>query len=117
MIEETPPKCATVSLNPATTVPTEAMLDQDAPEDLDEEGVSVLLKKELIEEVANQLNLPKGKVRPIAEALLASIGTALEEGRSFKLPPLGRARVIKKQDVNGTVALALKLRRPQQDQS
>nr|WP_317054954.1 HU family DNA-binding protein [Roseovarius sp. W115] len=47
-------------------------------------------RKELVEEVSRRAELPKHKVKPVVEAMIAVMGEAVAEGRTMNLQPLGR---------------------------
>lgn len=62
--------------------------------------------KDLIDQVAQATGGKKSDVKPVVEAVLTAMGTALATGTAMALPPLGKLRVVK----NKGPALTLKLR-------
>ncbi|MEM9637190.1 MAG: HU family DNA-binding protein [Pseudomonadota bacterium] len=52
-----------------------------------------LKKRELIEALTAQTGLKRRDVRHVAEAMLATLGKALADGRSLNLPPMGKLRI------------------------
>ncbi len=76
--------------------------------------------KTLIERVAEATGAPKKDLRAVVEAVLTQLGEALERGEELNLPGLGRTKVAKTAERNGTAHLTLKLkrhpRRPHKDE-
>lgn len=62
--------------------------------------------KDLVDQVAQTTGGKKAEVKPVVEALLTAMGTALATGKALAVPPLGKLRVVK----NKGPALTLKLR-------
>ena len=60
----------------------------------------------LVDQVAQTTGGKKAEVKPVVEALLTAMGTALATGKALAVPPLGKLRVVK----NKGPALTLKLR-------
>ena len=73
--------------------------------------MSPLKKRELIDGVAAETGLKRREVRAVTEAVLSVMGGALAEGRSLNLEPLGKLRVAKSTDNDGSRVLTCKLRR------
>lgn len=67
-----------------------------------------LKMKELVDRVVTVTGTRRSQVKPVVEATLAHLGATLDEGKSFSLPGLGKARVAKVVDR----MLTVKLRRP-----
>jgi hypothetical protein len=66
-----------------------------------------LLKlKDLVDSVAEATGAKKPEVKATVEATLSALGSALAEGKSLAVPPLGKLRVVKTRGA----ALTLKLR-------
>jgi len=78
---------------------------------LEEASVSPLKKRELIDGVAAETGLKRREVRAVTEAVLSVMGGALADGRSLNLEPLGKLRVAKSTDNEGSRVLTCKLRR------
>ncbi len=47
-------------------------------------------RKDLLDAVSARAELPRHKVKPVMEAMLAVMGEAIAEGRSLNINPLGR---------------------------
>ena len=62
--------------------------------------------KDLLDQVTVATGSKKAEVKPVIEAMLAAMGTALATGKALAIPPLGKLRVVK----NKGPALTLKLR-------
>jgi nucleoid DNA-binding protein len=72
----------------------------------------VLRKKELIEAVVERSGIKKKDAKPVIEAMLAVMGTALAQNREVNLPDLGRIKIRReKQLANGRMMVA-KIRQP-----
>ena len=66
--------------------------------------------KDLVGAVAKSTGGKPPEVRKAVGATLAALAAALQTGADLTLPPLGRARVVKSEDRNGTTVMTLKLR-------
>lgn len=66
--------------------------------------------KDLVAAVVDATDLKKPDAKRAVEATLASLAAALKRGHDLNLPPLGRARVAKTSEKDGTATLTLKLR-------
>ncbi|MBI1418418.1 MAG: hypothetical protein GC146_14465 [Limimaricola sp.] len=84
------------------------------PQDSGDGGeVQVLRVKDLVERAALRSGQRKNVVKPTLEAALAVLGEALDAGETLIIPPLGKIKVIRKQDTaGGATQLRLQLRRP-----
>ena len=80
-------------------------------------AVAVYKVKDLLDAVATATGGKKRDVKQIVDATLAELATALKRGADLNLPPLGRARVAKAADREGTAILTLKLRLGNPDKS
>jgi hypothetical protein len=74
--------------------------------DAAEAAAGALRLKDLIYQVSQATNGKKADVKPVIEATLTVLGSALATGKSLTIPPLGKVRVVK----NKGPALTLKLR-------
>ncbi|MDD8022425.1 MAG: HU family DNA-binding protein [Paracoccaceae bacterium] len=72
----------------------------------------VLKKKDFIERVVLASGVKRGVARDVSDAVLKVLGEALSNGESLMLPPLGKLRVARQIDRQGTEILQIKLRRP-----
>jgi hypothetical protein len=82
-----------------------AQTAEDEPEAPAPTGGNLKLK-DLVDTVARATNGKKADVKPVVEAVLTAMGTALATGKALAVPPLGKLRVVK----NKGPALTLKLR-------
>ncbi len=78
---------------------------------LEPETAKVLQKRELLAQVARRTGLRNNEVRLVVEATLAELGSAIAAGMTLALPPLGRARISRRNDGSGGEVITLKLRR------
>lgn len=69
-----------------------------------------LRKKELIEAAVEKTGRKKKDVKPIVEAVLAVMGTALGDGRDLNLQPMGNLRVRKSRPLRSGRVLTTKIR-------
>ena len=67
-------------------------------------------KKELLAELATDLDLSKKDLRQAMDAVLGALGAALARGDSLNLPPLGKARVARSKGEGVALSLTIKLR-------
>ena len=82
--------------------PALRVVEDDAAAD----AAGTMRLKDLIYQVSQATNGKKTDVKPVIEAVLTALGTALATGKSLTIPPLGKLRVVK----NKGPALTLKLR-------
>ena len=73
-------------------------------------GAVAFKLKDLVDAVVASTGGKKPEVKKTVEATLAALSDALKRGADLNLPPLGRARVAKVTEKNGTSTLTLKLR-------
>lgn len=99
---------ATAGVTPKPEGPAVEAITGAAP--LEEASGDPLKKRELIEGVAAETGLKRREVRAVAEAVLSVMGRALGDGRSLNLEPLGKLRVAKSTDNEGSRVLTCKLR-------
>lgn len=76
-----------------------------------ESEVGRLKKRDLIEEAVVATGLKRRDVKRVAEALLQSMGRAVERGESLTLEPLGKLRVARSVETDKGAVLTCKLRR------
>ncbi|MDP3196785.1 HU family DNA-binding protein [Tabrizicola sp.] len=91
---------------PAAGAPEKPPLRVVEAESVPTPGADTIKLKDLIDQVAQATGGKKADVKPVIEALLTAMGTALATGKSLAIPPLGKLRVVK----NKGPALTLKLR-------
>lgn len=94
-----PVKIELVSTAPAETAAAE---DTSGPQ---------LRLKDLVEKVAEATGGKRPAVKEVVDAVLATMGAALDAGHALNLPPLGKARIARSKDGDAGAMLTLKLRR------
>ena len=70
----------------------------------------VMRKRELIELVVTRSGVKKKDAKPVVEAVLATLGEALADGRELILPPMGRMMIRKERMVANARIMTLKVR-------
>ena len=70
----------------------------------------VLRKRELINLVVTRSGIKKKDAKPVVEAVLATLGEALADGRELILPPMGRMMIRKERMVANARIMTLKVR-------
>ncbi len=70
-----------------------------------------LRRKELLAQVATRTGAAHRDIKPLVDAILESLGDALEAERPLVLPPLGKASVKTRKGEGAQRILTLKLRR------
>ncbi|WP_313350208.1 HU family DNA-binding protein [Paracoccus sp. (in: a-proteobacteria)] len=75
------------------------------------EPAKVLQKRQLLAQVARRTGLRNTEVKTVVEATLAELGEAIAAGMTLALPPLGRARISRRNDRTGGEIITLRLRR------
>lgn len=109
---------APAASKPASVLSEDAMAppntspDPIRSEGAGEEGVSVLRKQDLFSRVAAITGAKKSDVKPIVDATLQILGTALAAGDVLALPPLGKAKVNRQTEREFGDVIIIKLRRP-----
>jgi hypothetical protein len=83
--------------------------DEDTAE---KKVVRLFQKKQLIDAVVASSGVKKKAVRPVVDAVLAEIASALARGEGLSVPPLGKLTVGKTREGVRNDVLVLKLRRP-----
>ncbi|GLK66005.1 HU family DNA-binding protein [Paracoccus kondratievae] len=83
--------------------------EKDGP--AEPETAKVLQKRQLMTQVARRTGLRNSDVKTVVEATLAELGDAMALGMTLALPPLGRARVSRRNDSSGGEVITLRLRR------
>ena len=78
---------------------------------LEPEAAKVLQKRELLALVARRTGLRNSEIKTVVEATLAELGEAIASGMTLALPPLGRARISRRNDRSGGEVITLRLRR------
>ena len=71
----------------------------------------LLRMKDFIDRVTQANGGKRTGVRQIVELTLAALGEALEKGEQVNLPPLGRAKVTRRDDSGEGASLMIRLRR------
>jgi DNA-binding protein HU-alpha len=74
-------------------------------------NVKMMKLKDLLEKVAKTTGSKKKLIRPVVEATLAALGTALAEGSDLNLQGLGKAHVNRQRENGAGEVLIIKLRR------
>lgn len=69
-----------------------------------------LKRKELIDLVVARSGMKKRDVKPVVDSMLEVLGQTLGEGREFNLPPLGKLKVQRMKDNDGTQVMVAKIR-------
>ena len=69
-----------------------------------------LKRKELVDLVVARSGMKKRDVKPVVESMLEVLGQTLGEGREFNLPPLGKLKVQRMKDNDGTQVMVAKIR-------
>ena len=75
------------------------------------EPAKVLQKRQLLAQVARRTGLRNSEVKAVVEATLAELDEAIAAGMTLALPPLGRARISRRNDRSGGEVITLRLRR------
>lgn len=74
------------------------------------DGTPELRRRELIDLVVESSGVKKKFAKPVVEAMLATLGSSLAEGRAFNLPPLGKLRINRAQEKDGNRIIVCKVR-------
>lgn len=69
-------------------------------------------KPELIQAVMAQSGMKKKDVKPVVEAMLAVLGSALQDGRELNLQPMGKVKVNREKKLTEGKMLIVKIRQP-----
>lgn len=69
-----------------------------------------LKRKEFIDLVVARSGMKKKDVKPVVEAMLEVLGQSLSDGREFNLPPLGKLKVQRMKENDGTQVMVAKIR-------
>ncbi len=69
-----------------------------------------LKRKEFIDLVVARSGMKKKDVKPVVEAMLEVLGQELGDGREFNLPPLGKLKVQRMKENDGTQVMVAKIR-------
>ena len=69
-----------------------------------------LKKPELLQLVAERAEMPKNKVKPIVEAMLAVVGEAIAQERGLNLQPLGKLKLMRSRDAGSATVTVAKIR-------
>jgi len=79
----------TVSKAPSTTTAAPVVVETPQP------VVSgpMMRKKELVDAVVAKSGMKKKDVKPVVEAMLSVLGSALQDGRELNLQPLGKVKI------------------------
>lgn len=87
---------------------TKAKAPQPEPEVEPKEAPEVTKLPDLVDMVVEATGKNRKEARPIIDALLVAIQAKITAGDDLILPPLGRLRVIKRNEENGVVTLKLR---------
>ena len=71
---------------------------------------SVLRKRELVDAAVSRSGVKKKDAKPVVEAVLAELATALAEGRELALQPLGRLKINREKALPDGRVIIAKLR-------
>jgi hypothetical protein len=71
----------------------------------------MMRKKELIDTVVERSGIKKKDAKPVVEAMLAVLGSAIADGRELNLQPFGKLKVNRSKDVPNGKVMICKLRR------
>lgn len=80
-----------------------------------EQPVSKLIKKDLIDRVIARSGVKPRFVRQVTDALLAELGTMLEEAETLQLQPLGNLKVQRRKDVDDGEVIITRVKRKKAD--
>lgn len=69
-----------------------------------------LKKPELLQLVAERAEMPKNKVKPIVEAMLAVMGEAIAQERGLNLQPMGKLKLMRSRDAGNAMVTVAKIR-------
>ena len=74
-----------------------------------------ILMLQLLQLVADRVDLNKNKVKPVVEAMLEVLGEALAEGRELNLKPLGKVKINRQKEVGNARVTVAKIRQSKDD--
>lgn len=77
----------------------------------DPQRARIVQKRDFIGRVADASGISRAQARPLVEATLAALGSAIAAGETLALPPFGMARIKRTTDNKGGEVIVLKLRR------
>lgn len=80
-----------------------------------EQPVRKLIKKDLIDRVIARSGVKPRFVRQVTDALLAELGTMLEEAETLQLQPLGNLKVQRRKDVDDGEVIITRVKRKKAD--
>ncbi|PZO63127.1 MAG: hypothetical protein DI498_14120 [Paracoccus denitrificans] len=81
----------------------------------DPQRARIVQKRDFIGRVADASGISRAQARPLVEATLAALGSAIAAGETLALPPFGMARIKRTTDNKGGEVIVLKLRRKADD--
>ena len=84
--------------------------DKEAPAASDPPEV-MLTKKELVERIVETTGIKRRDVKPVAEAVLQELGSALARGELLNLQPFGKVMVKSSKSLDNADVYQLRLRR------
>lgn len=108
------PKSGTPKGIPAPHHPSSASLDEGAETQSSQKSIEaasttdpfdMLKKPELLRRLGEETGLPKSRLRPVMEAMLAILGEAVAEEREVQLPPLGKIKPLRSK-LQGTTRIS-----------
>lgn len=82
---------------------------------LEDTGIDMMRKKELIESAVARAGVKKRDAKPAIEAALAILGETLSAGRGLNIPELGKLKVQNSKDLDDVRVVNLRLRRKNAD--
>ncbi|MCF6443662.1 HU family DNA-binding protein [Nereida sp. MMG025] len=77
----------------------------------------MLKKKELIERVVEKSGIKKKDAKPVIEAMLDVLGTAIASGEELNLQPFGKVKVNREKEMSGAKIFVCKIRQTKQTPS
>ena len=94
----------------------EVSLKAEKTEVHEADTMSVLRKRELVDAAVSRSGVKKKDAKPVVEAVLAELATALAEGRELALQPLGRLKINREKELPDGRVIIAKLRQKNRQQ-
>jgi len=120
MARSTTTRKSTTARSSSSAEPSGAEAEATPLTDAAEEGPTgpqALRKKELIDRVVALSGMKKKDVKPVVEATLAVLGTALSNEEPLNLQPLGKVVINRKKELANGEVLITRIRRSTQAQA
>ena len=70
----------------------------------------MMRKKELVDAVVTKSGMKKKDVKPVVEAMLSVLGSALQDGRELNLQPLGKVKINREKKLPSGKMMIAKIR-------